>query len=117
MNLAFCHGVISKGIDDLISEKESIYADQNLPQNKYSKARFAFSVPQVTIPRAGQSCDNVYKYYEEFVQACKDEFQNSYQSSYVSSYERAFMNDYESYYAPEFDQAFDSNKTAKFSEG
>ena len=48
------NGVISKGIDDLISEKESLYADQNLPQNKYSEARFAFSVPEVSIPR-GQS--------------------------------------------------------------
>ena len=106
-----------KSIDDFISEQEKAFRNLNRPENKFSEARFAYSVPDVSTPSVGRSCDDVYKRYEEFVRACEGEFESSYKQAYVSSYERSFMNDYESFYAPEFDREFSSNSRVQFSDG
>ena len=104
-------GLSSKMVLMILFLKKKVFMpNKTAGKSKYSEATICFSVPQVTIPNAGQSCDNVYKYYEEFVQACKVNSKIKYHSSYVSGYERAFMNDYESYYSPEFNQVFDANK-------
>ncbi len=107
----------AQSIDELIQQKEAQLRELNSPRTKLSKAEYAYSTPNVDIPRSPRSCLDVYRGYVGFVEACENAFTYAYQDNFVTAYGRVFRRDYESYYAPEFQRAFDQNKNRENAKG